>query len=322
MVKKILFILIIITSMFVIVGCNQSTEKPQTGSITKEVLEAIVFEGDTFEYDGKKHSIYIDKSLIPEGVTVTYSGNDKSSSGKYTVTAYIKYGDIKVIKKAVMIINDPISVIDAEDNQILMIYGGNLAPKYTINNNEQKISFKYYKDGVEVTSSTLRTPGTYTVDIIASKSASFKANVKTITVTTMFSQFGLEFNDLTVEADGQTYSIEFEGQVSDGYTVSYENNVGSEVGVYLAKAYVKDENDEIVETHAAILNILNPVNEEFDLFLDDFFIKYLEGDQLSINILIENPADFGLEHYPALWYSYEPTTEEDKEKAKIRRIFY
>ena len=35
-------------------------------------------------------------------------------------------------------------------------------------------------------------------------------------------------------------------------------------------------------------------------------MKYLEDDQLSVNIFTEKPNNFGLEaHYDATWYTYE-----------------
>ena len=43
------------------------------------------FEGATFEYDGKEHSIEV--TGLPDGVTVSYEGNKQVNAGTYTVTA-------------------------------------------------------------------------------------------------------------------------------------------------------------------------------------------------------------------------------------------
>lgn len=59
-----------------------------TLSITKATynMSTVSFKNETFEYDSKPHSIYVDGTL-PEGVTVSYSGNEKTELGKHLVTA-------------------------------------------------------------------------------------------------------------------------------------------------------------------------------------------------------------------------------------------
>ena len=51
--------------------------------------------------------------------------------------------------------------------------------------------------------------------------------------------------------------------------------------------------------------------EAFAEWLDDFFVLFFEGDQLTCNLLFANPADYGLEHYEATWISYTPFTNEE-----------
>ncbi len=127
----------------------------------------------------------------------------------------------------------------------------------------------------------------------------------------------LEFKDKTVVADGTTQSIEIEGTIPSGYTVEYKNNSGSQAGDYYATAIVKNGN-EVVETLYATLTIDNPNHQAFEDYLDQFFIEYLEGDQLSINIICENPENFGLDHYDAVWYTYHGFTQEDQKQAKAQ----
>lgn len=47
----------------------------------------ITFDGQTFDYDGEPHSIYI--SGAPTGASVTYTNNNKTDVGTYTVTAKV-----------------------------------------------------------------------------------------------------------------------------------------------------------------------------------------------------------------------------------------
>ncbi|MDE6242023.1 MAG: DUF885 domain-containing protein [Anaeroplasmataceae bacterium] len=121
----------------------------------------------------------------------------------------------------------------------------------------------------------------------------------------------LEFKDATVVADGSTKSIEVSGNIPSGCTVEYVNNTGTTAGDYYATAYIKDANGNVVNTLYATLTIDNPDSAAFEAYLDQFFIEYLEGDQLSINIFCEKPENFGLDHYETAWYTYSGFTDED-----------
>ena len=50
-------------------------------------MSQVTFEGKTVVYDTNSHSLLIDESKLPSGVTVTYENNDKVDSGEYTVIA-------------------------------------------------------------------------------------------------------------------------------------------------------------------------------------------------------------------------------------------
>ena len=55
-------------------------------------------------------------------------------------------------------------------------------------------------------------------------------------------------------------------------------------------------------------------NEEFERFIDDFFVSYLGNDYLSWNIFTINPSDFGfVDVYDSTpnWYFYSKVTNED-----------
>ncbi len=76
-------------------------------------MSRVTFEGKTVVYDSNTHSLSIDESTLPSGVTVTYENNDKVDSGEYTVIAkfngnFTNYNAIDdmsatlIIKKAVI----------------------------------------------------------------------------------------------------------------------------------------------------------------------------------------------------------------------------
>lgn len=291
---------------------------PQPVEITKEMLEACVFKDDQFDYNGEAQYIYVEG--VPAGVEVTYKNNGKVKPGNYYVQAILTYGDITVTKKAYLTINKLTPKLTADENQTILIYGGNVYPKYEIDNEEQEISYVVYKDGKEVSLSSLNYEGEYVVDIVANSSAIYNEKTVTVNVKICQSLFGLVYESQTVEYDGKQHSLTVEGEVNvpTGYEVVYENNEGTEVGKYFAYAYVKDAEGNIVETQAATLNIVYPKNEAFEDYLDSFFFEYLEDDLLSINIFCENPSKWGFDiaSYDSTWYTYEPTTEEDFVEAK------
>ena len=49
-------------------------------------MSGVAFDGATFEYDGSPHSVFVSGDL-PDGVSVSYSGNGVVDSGRHTVTA-------------------------------------------------------------------------------------------------------------------------------------------------------------------------------------------------------------------------------------------
>ena len=114
----------------------------------------------------------------------------------------------------------------------------------------------------------------------------------------------VNFDDLSTDYDGTEKKIELTGSLPTGYNVEYKDNRATEVGIYEAIANIKNSSGEVIKTYRAILEICYPDNAEFETFLDNFFVTYLEGDQLSVNLFCENPSNFGLEHYDASWYSY------------------
>ena len=144
MKKKILFICLVLFSIFsllVTAACggnnqgnkeenpetNVGTEVPTTPGeeekkpITKETLEALVFVDGIFDYDGELHSIEV--ADVPEGVTVSYHNNNRSKPGQYKITATLTYEGITVKKTAMLIINHKESVLTADLNQTVLIYG-------------------------------------------------------------------------------------------------------------------------------------------------------------------------------------------------------
>lgn len=282
------------------------------GKNFEDMMSEVVFEDLTVDCDGQPHSIYA--TNVAEGIEVTYEGNEKVNPGEYTVTATFTYKEETATKTAKLTIKALESVLTADAVQNIVLYGTNIVPIATLNNDKQTLSYIVKKDGKVVDLSALYEYGTYEVEIFAKAKLGYKeSNHVTITVNIVESLFGLSFESTSYVYDGSEKSIGVEGEVPTGYTVECKNNKGTKAGDYLAVAEVKDASGKVVETLTAVLSIENPENEQFAKYLDEFFVEYLEGDQLAVNIFCENPENFGLERYDADWYTYETITKEDIE---------
>ena len=286
------------------------TGGPSAGGITEKALNDLPFEDLTVEYDGEPHSITIDNIYAEDGVIITYINNGKVEPGTYNVSAMIKYNSIIVNRTATLTIEKHSSKMEAPEVQTLNLSSSNFNIEFSVDNGlENKLQI-LDESGKTVTLKELRQPGVYNLEIYVKGNYYYQdSNHINITLTVIESAFDISFDSKKVIADGEEHKVEIVGTLPEGYTVEYTDNTGSVDGIYLAVAQIKNEVGEVVETHNAVLVIENPEHEEFQKYLDEFFVSYLEGDQLSVNIFCENPADFGLEHYEASWYTFEAFEE-------------
>ena len=75
--------------------------KTATLRIVGQTITGVTFEDSTITYDGEAHSIYVAGDL-PSGVSASYSNNNKTDSGTYTVTANLSgvgYEPLKLTAK-------------------------------------------------------------------------------------------------------------------------------------------------------------------------------------------------------------------------------
>lgn len=307
-----LFCLVILAGIL-LTSCELPTPGPggtNVGGVTQKDLEALVFEDVTVEYNGEEHSILIDNIYEDKGVAIYYFNNGKIDPGTYTVSAVIKYNSIYVNKSAVLTIEKWSSSMEAEAVQTLNLSSGEFSLEYSVDNGLEENLQILDENGKNIKLNDIKKPGVYNLEIYVKGNSYYKdTNHVNITVNVIESAYEISFDSKKIIADGAEHKVELTGTLPEGYTVEYSNNVGTVDGTYLAVAQIKNEVGEVVETHNAVLVIENPEHEEFQKYLDEFFVSYLEGDQLSVNIFCENPADFGLEHYEASWYTFEAFEE-------------
>ena len=123
------------------------------------------------------------------------------------------------------------------------------------------------------------------------------------------------------EYDGEVHSVEINGPVANGFEVVHENNHQTEAGKYYVTSKLVNKNTlEVVDVYYSILEIDNPVNEEFEAYMDEFLVLLLEGDQRSVNFLFNNPEDFGLSHYEAKLPEFSLDYSFDEDQAELAEI--
>lgn len=306
--KTLKLCLLIIFAGIILASCEMTTPDPGQDpvEITEQDLENLLFEDATVEYTGEPQSIYVDNIYEEQGVTVRYLNNNNTDPGTYKVSAIISYNAISVMKSANITIDKKTSTMEAPEVQTLNISTDVFVLEFGVDNGLNNNLKIVDETGELISINQLKKPGVYNVELYVAGNYYYKdSNRVKVTVNVIESAFEIEFESKKIIADGETHKVELEGTLPEGYTVEYSNNEGSVDGTYLAVATIYNEKSEVVEKHQAALIIDNPENAEFQEYLDEFFVEYLEGDQLSVNIFCEHPENFGLERYDATWYTYE-----------------
>lgn len=283
-------------------------------------IEDVTFEDKVFDYDGQKHSLEVEH--LPEGARVDYTNNHQTEPGEYAVVANVVDANKKRrILNAKLTINRLASSLSADASQVAMAYTLEDRFSYKLNNEEQEIATIVKADGKVVsTSSIYEKAGIYELEIYAKKSTHYNESqhVK-IQLEVKESALGLSYANVNFIADGTSKELLLTGELPTGYTVEYENNVGTTKGTYYAVATVKDASGTVAEVHRAVLSIDNKNDASFETYLDEFFVSYLEGDALSINIFCEHPENFNLlrvENPKFYTYSSAFTPEDQQEEVE------
>lgn len=149
MVKKLLYLLLVLFSLSFLIGCEPQEDDKSSGDVLTDIagvdFSNVKFDSDTLTYDGLSHSIYV--LNIPEGVLVVYSGNNVKEVGTHTVTAKFYKDDIRIHEMTATITIEKNDIEDKPDftnvvfEGITVLYDGNshsiyvanLSDDYTVN---------------------------------------------------------------------------------------------------------------------------------------------------------------------------------------------
>ena len=254
--------------------------------VTADDLENVVFEDNTFIYDGSEKSIFA--TNVPEGVSVVYEGNGKINAGEYTVKAKFYYDEKLLLEKSVTL-----TVSKAKYN----MSGVSFSDKTVTYSREE-----YYIEisgnlpaGVSVsyTGNGKINVGTYTVV------ASFKgdsANYEpipdmsaTLTIEP-FSVSGIRFNDMAFDYDGEEKSIFVTGTIPTDVNVIYEGNGKTDVGSYVVTVRFETENESYGEF--PVLSATLTINK--GTYVPVFKNQTVNFDAKSHSIFVEGEIPEGI----------------------------
>lgn len=214
-------------------------------TITRATFTNITFEDGIFEYDGQPHSIYVIGA--PSEATVTYTNNNKTSVGVYTVTATIKSPNYNTLTKTatLRILGKEITGITFTDQTFE--YDGKSHSIAVSGTLPTGVSVTYTNNGKT-------NSGTYQVTATLSgegyETLTLKAN---LIITPVEIDKPGYFYDKCFPYDGQNHSLVVEN-APNGATVTYKctnasgTNTFKNVGQYDIEATVK-----INDNHMSVL---------------------------------------------------------------------
>ena len=218
-------------------------------------MSRVVFADKSVAYDGNAHSL--EATNLPDGVTVTYIGNNQTNVGTYTVLAVFSgdsanYNPI-VNMTATLTINkatyDMSRVVFADKS---VAYDGNT----------HSIEATNLPSGVTATyiGNNQTNVGTYTVLAVFSGDSVNYNSIANMTATLTVTQNkvqGVTFADRTVTYDGAAHSLAIEGNLPQGIAVVYDGNSQTNAGTYnvTAKFVGSNPNYEQLPDMTATLTI-------------------------------------------------------------------
>jgi len=229
-------------------GKPEKPEKPEKPTEKPEYnMTGVSLNDLTVVYDGKKHSIKITGKL-PEGVTVSYTGNEKVDAGTYIVTANFK-GDSK--HKAIKPMRATLRILKADYEKTIVFKG------ITIPYDGQKHSIYVLPSSLPEGVTVSRYVGNGVTEVgIHNVTAYFLGDknhnpIEPITAQIVITDAGKQDYDISAAlatfvdktetySPGMVYSILVdESKLPAGVTVSYTGNDQNEAGTYIVTAHFK-----------------------------------------------------------------------------------
>ncbi|WP_208112414.1 MBG domain-containing protein, partial [Pedobacter metabolipauper] len=217
--------------------------KTVTLKINPATITSVTLADQTFTYDGTAKSLEV--TGLPSDASVTYTGNDQTDAGTYTVTAIVtqaNYADLELT--AELKISKAASVITADATQTFTYNGTAKSVSGTLNHSETTLSYAPQQSYTNAGSYSITLKAAETTNYLeATKTVTLKINPATIT--------GVTLADQTFTYDGTTKSIEVTG-LPAGAIVNYTGNGQTDAGTYTVTATVTQANYADLELTAEL----------------------------------------------------------------------
>lgn len=227
--------------VFSLAGCSKVQPSDNTNNSSSFNgddfdLKDVIFESKTISYDGQPHTIFA--TNVPEGVKVEYLNNTGTDVGTYNAIAHFTSKDGRIIYKdkyATLTITDDGKNSTLDFSNLTM---DNVSAKYDgtkhtarlkdaslipagfvarYSNNEQINAGKYVAKCEIVNRKTNAVHYSIYSNIVISKAS--------------YDMSGISFPSQTFPyVQGRTYTIEIQGELPKGVTVTYQNNTARTAG--------------------------------------------------------------------------------------------
>ena len=197
-------------------------------------MSSITFSDGTVTYDKASHSLAI-SGILPDGVIVSYSGNDKVNAGTYPVTAIFthenpNYNTIANMTATLTINKATFDMSGISFDDASKVYTGSAQIIEITGTLPEGMTVDYEGLGTNV--------GTYTIYAVFDYDVDNYNSVypmdATLTITkATYDMSSVTFNDSTITYDKLGHKLTISGTLPDGVTVSYnDTNSYTTVGSY------------------------------------------------------------------------------------------
>ncbi len=251
-------------------------------TVTKATITGVTLEDDTVTYDGEEKSLEVSGTL-PEGVTVTYTGNGVTDAGEHAVTATLTGANYNNLT-----LNATLTIEKADYDMSGIALNGKTV---TYDGNEQSVLIEgTLPEGLEVSyeGNGVTDVGVYTVTATFTNSNPNYNDVAamTATITIVKSDVeGITFSDLTVTYDGEAHSALITGTLPEGVTVAYDVNGFINAGVYTVTATFTDTTgnyNDLPDLTATVT--INKASLEGVITLNNLTVAHTAGQTHSLTV--------------------------------------
>ena len=230
-------------------------EEDFSGSVVWQILRAdydlggITFEDAMFTYDGSEKSVFVN-GVLPEGLSVEYTGNGMINAGTYSVTAtftgdYANYNEVAPITVRLVIEKADYDLSGITFADTTFAYDG--TEKSVLVQGTLPAGLK-----VEYSGNGMVTVGTYSVTATFIGDYDNYNEVAPMTARLVIEKgnydlSGITFKDTTFAYDGTEKSVLVQGTLPAGLTVVYSGNGRINAGTYSVTATFAGDYDNYNE---------------------------------------------------------------------------